>query len=118
VPVASLVRLDLKAPRLDEKGLSGEVIATDGPFGNLVTNISGDDFAKLGYGRGQMVHIEIGKIELNAPFVRTFSDVSPKKPLLYIDSRGHVGLAVNLGNFADTYRIKLPQPIFIMRPKN
>src|SRR5580698_11583720 len=47
--VSKLVRLDIAPAKLDERGLSGEVIATDGPFGNLVTNIDGDDFLKLGY---------------------------------------------------------------------
>src|SRR4029077_11536952 len=75
VDVNRLVRLDTNAPRLDEQGLSGEVIATDGPFGNLVTNISAEDFFKLGYGRGQNVHIAIGKNQMDLPFVRTFSDV-------------------------------------------
>jgi S-adenosylmethionine hydrolase len=35
-----LVRLDLKSASVDDKGLTGEVIALDGPFGNLVTNVS------------------------------------------------------------------------------
>src|SRR5437868_11371677 len=39
--VNHLIRLKLEPPRLDTGGLSGEVIATDGPFGNLVTNVSG-----------------------------------------------------------------------------
>ncbi len=116
--VKKLVRLDLVAPRLDEHGLSGEVMATDGPFGNLVTNVSGEDFLKLGYGHGQNVHVTIGKTELNIPFVRTFSDVPLKKPLLYIDSRGHVGLAVNQGSFAAMYSIQLPVPILFSRAKN
>src|SRR6202142_4415159 len=42
--VKELVRLDLKPASLDDKGLTGEVIALDGPFGNLITNISADDF--------------------------------------------------------------------------
>ena len=49
-----LIRLDLTPSRLDERGLSGEAIATDGPFGNLVTNISGEDFSS-DYGHGQNV---------------------------------------------------------------
>ncbi len=53
VPVASLVRLDLKAARLDDRGAMAEVIATDGPFGNLVTNLDAEDFLKLGYERGR-----------------------------------------------------------------
>ncbi|HKD04241.1 MAG TPA: SAM-dependent chlorinase/fluorinase [Terriglobales bacterium] len=112
-----LVRLRLTAPRLDDRGLAGEVIATDGPFGNLVTNISGEDFLKLGYGRGQNVHIAIDKTELNIPFVRTFADVPLKKPLMYIDSRGRLGLAINQGSFAATYNIKPPMAIKIDRPK-
>src|SRR3984957_14339047 len=90
--VSKLVRLDIAPAKLDERGLSGEVIATDGPFGNLVTNISGDDFLKLGYTRGRTVHGTIGKNELDIPIVRPFSDVPLNKPLLYIDSRGHLGL--------------------------
>src|SRR5579864_3692258 len=115
IDVSQLVRLDIAAAKLDERGLSGEVIATDGPFGNLVTNISGDDFLNLGYARGQNVHVTLGKNEMDIPFVRTFSDVPLSKPLLYIDSRGHVGFAVNQGSFAATYGVKPPIAIFIPR---
>jgi S-adenosyl-L-methionine hydrolase (adenosine-forming) len=118
VDATKLVRLDLVASKLDERGLNGEVIATDGPFGNLVTNISGEDLLKLGYGHGQNVHVTIGKTDMNLPFVRTFSDVPLKKPLIYIDSRGHLALAVNQGSFAATYSVKPPTPILFARPKN
>jgi S-adenosylmethionine hydrolase len=113
--VSKLVRLDIVPAKLDESGLSGEVIATDGPFGNLVTNISGDDFLKLGYARGRTVHVTVGKNEMDIPFVRTFSDVPLKQPLLYIDSRGRLGLAVNQESFAATYGVKPPVTIFIPR---
>jgi S-adenosylmethionine hydrolase len=113
--VSKLVRLDIALAKLDDHGLSGEVIATDGPFGNLVTNIGGDDFLKLGYARGRTVHVTIGKDELDMPFVHTFSDVPLKQPLLYIDSRGRLGLAVNQESFAATYGVKPPVTIFIPR---
>jgi S-adenosylmethionine hydrolase len=115
VSVNTLVRLNLAASRLEDQGLSGEVIATDGPYGNLVTNISGEDFLKLGYGHGQNVQVTLGKREMNIPFVRTFSDVPLKKPLLYIDSRGHVSLAVNQASFAAIYDVQPPIRIFISR---
>src|SRR6202162_703999 len=47
MPVASLVRLELKAAHLDDRGATAEAIATDGPFGNLVTNLDAEDFLKL-----------------------------------------------------------------------
>lgn len=115
---AKLVRLDLAPAKLDDHGLSGTVIATDGPFGNLVTNINSDEFLKLGYQRGQTVPVTVGNSELDIPFVRTFSDVPLKHVLLYIDSRGRIALAVNQGSFAATYVVTPPQSIFIPRARN
>ena len=114
---SKLVRLDFAAAKLDERGLSGEVIATDGPFGNLVTNVAADDFLQLGYARGQIVHVKLGSRELDLPFVKTFSAVPLKKPLLYIDSRGRLAAAVNQGSFAATYGIHPPVALFIARAK-
>ena len=113
----SLVRLDLEAPKIDAQGLHGDVIATDGPFGNLVTNVDAEEFLKLGYQRGDSVPITIGEKRLELPFVKTFSDVPLKKPLLYIDSRGRFGLAVNQGSFAATYGI-MPPAKFTIAKKN
>jgi S-adenosyl-L-methionine hydrolase (adenosine-forming) len=110
-----LVRLDLKPSKLDDKGLSGEVIALDGPYGNLVTNIDADDFLKLGYQRGEMIKVRIAGHEIKMPFVKTFSDVPLKQPLLFLDSRGRVSFAVNQGNFAATYDVVPPQPVHIPR---
>ncbi len=115
MPVASLVRLDLKAARLDDRGVTAEVTATDGPFGNLVTNLDGDDFLKLGYRWEQYVPVKVGDKEMKIKFVRTFSDVPLKQPLLYIDSRGHLGLAVNQGSFAAAYGVRPPVELFIPR---
>ena len=116
--VKQLVRLDLKPAIVDEKGLTGEVIALDGPFGNLVTNINVDDFSKLGYERGDKLKVTIGGHEIEMPFVRTFSDVPLKKPLLFIDSRGRASFAVNQSSFAATYKVDPPQTVFIPRKKN
>ena len=115
--VKDLVRLELKAATLDERGLNATVIATDGPFGNLVTNVDADDFLKLGYQRGQEVPVKVGGRTMKMKFVKTFSDVPVNEPLLYIDSRGHLGLAVNQNSFAATYGIKPPRELFIARAK-
>jgi S-adenosylmethionine hydrolase len=112
-----LVRLDLESAKLDERGLHGEVISTDGPYGNLVTNVNAEDFLKLGYQRGQTVPLTIGEKKIDLPFVKTFSDVPLKKPLIYIDSRGHFALAMNQGSFAQSYGIKVPVKFTIPRAR-
>jgi hypothetical protein len=115
MPVKSLVRLNLHAAKLDKQGLRGDVIATDGPFGNLVTNVEADVFLKLGYQHGQQVRVKVGDKEMKIKFVKTFSDVPVGEPLLYIDSRGRLGLAVDQGSFAAVYGVKPPVELLIPR---
>lgn len=110
-----LVRLDLHPATLDDGGLTGEVIALDGPFGNLITNIGAEDFLKLGYQRGDSLKVTIAGHEIQMPFVKTFSDAPLKQPLLFIDSRGRASFALNQSSFAAAYHIEPPQPIFIPR---
>lgn len=109
----TLVRLDLKSPIFDGRGITAEVIALDGPFGNAITNIDADLFRQLGYATGDPVSLEIGNRKVTLPFVKTFSDVPPQRALIYADSRGHMALAVNQGNFAKVYGIKPPARIMI-----
>ena len=116
--VKDLVKLQWKAATLGDRGLNATVIATDGPFGNLVTDVDAEDFLKLGYKRGQEVPVKVGDREIKIKFVKTFSDVPLGKPLLYIDSRGHLGLAVNQNSFAATYGVKPPAALFIARSGN
>jgi S-adenosylmethionine hydrolase len=113
--VTALVRLELKVAKLDDQGLSGTVIATDGPFGNLVTNVDADEFFELGYRRGEEVPVRVNGREMKIKFVKTFSDVPPGQPLLYIDSRGRMALAVNQNNFAAVYGVKPPADLLIPR---
>jgi len=109
------VRLKIDAPILDSTGLHASVIALDGPYGNLITNIDRSEFEKLDHSLGDKLRVKIGERSIVIPFVKTFSDVPLHQSLLYVDSRGHMAIAINQGNFAKTYRISPPQPIFIYR---
>ena len=115
MPVKDLVRLNVQSAKTDEHGITAMVIAIDGPYGNLVTNVNADDFLKLGYQHGEDVPMKIGARNLTIKFVKTFSDVPLNEPLLYIDSRGHLALALNQNNFAATYGIQPPASLAIPR---
>jgi S-adenosyl-L-methionine hydrolase (adenosine-forming) len=103
--VTKLVRLDLKTASLDAMGLHGEVIGTDGPYGNLVLNVPREIFMQLGYKIGDQVPITLGDKQYIFPFVKTFSDVPVGKELFYIDSRGRLSLGINQRDFAQTYKV-------------
>jgi S-adenosylmethionine hydrolase len=111
--VSKLVRLDLQTATIDAQGLHGEVIGTDGPFGNLVLNVPQAVFAQLGYQLGDTVPVTMNGKSYRIPFHKTFSDVPAGQPLFYIDSRGRLSLAVNQGNFSEVYRIVPPGQLFI-----
>src|SRR6266705_2579974 len=70
--VLQLVRLTPKTPAITDKGIAGDIIALDDPFGSLVSDIPGYDFKNLGYSLGEKVRIEINKKPVILPYVKTF----------------------------------------------
>jgi S-adenosylmethionine hydrolase len=108
-----LVRLNPPTAALDAKGITGEVIGLDDPFGSLITNISSDDFKKLGYALEDKVTVKIDKKPYTLPYMKTFMGVAVGEPLLYLDSRDRVGFAVNQRDFSKTYKVTPPVPVFI-----
>ncbi len=70
-------------------------------YGNLFTGIARDSLPAGA--------VTIGGIRV--PFARTFSDVAPGEPLLYVDSLGLVELAVNQGSAAERFGLGLGDPV-------
>jgi len=108
LPVASLVQLNIAKARIDASGMTASVIGTDGPFGNLILNVSKEEFAQLGYTFGDKVPVTLDGRQYEFPFVKTFSDVSVGSPLFFIDLRGRLSMAVNQGSFAQRFAVKPP----------
>lgn len=113
--VKELVRLEPKTSVMNEQGIDGDVIGLDDPYGSLVTDVPGYDFKKLGYNLGDKVTLQIAGKSVVVPFVKTFMGVPVGESLLYIDSRGRVGIAVNQGNYATKFNVTPPVKIFISR---
>ena len=113
--VSPLVRLEPKVSKTTDKGIEGDIIGLDDPYGSLITDIPGDEFKKLGYNLGDKVVVQINKKPVTVPYVKTFMNVPVGENLLYIDSRGRVGIANNEGNYAKKYNFTPPGTIFIPR---
>lgn len=111
--VQQLVRLTPQVATVTEKGIEGEVIALDDPFGSLITDIPGEEFKKLGYNLGEKVTLQLDKRPFTLPYVKTFMDVPVGEALLYQDSRGRIGLALNERNFSQVHKITPPVSLFI-----
>ena len=113
--VPQLVRLNPKTSVATEKGIEGDIIGLDDPFGSLITDIPGEEFKKLGYNLGDRIRIEVNKKSVTLPYVKTFMEVPVGDVLLYIDSRGRVGIAINEGNYAKKFNVTPPGTISIPR---
>lgn len=115
--VKELIRLQPRVATVNASGIAGTVIALDDPFGSLITDIQSADFKKLGYGIGEKITVKIDGKSYTFPYVKTFMDVPVGQPLIYIDSRGRVGFALNQRDFSKAYKVSPPVPVFIPREK-
>jgi S-adenosylmethionine hydrolase len=115
--VNEFVRLQPRMATVNSSGITGTVIALDDPFGSLITDIQADDFKKLGYAVGEKVPVKIETKMFTFPYAKTFMDVPIGQPLLYVDSRGRIAIALNQRDFSKTYKISPPVPVFIPRQK-
>jgi len=113
--VSQLVRLNPKTAIVTDNGIAGEVIALDDPFGSLITDIPGDEFKKLAYRFGDKVPLLLNKQPVTLPYAKTFMDVPVGESLLYVDSRGRVGIAMNQGNSSKQLGVTPPASVFITR---
>jgi len=113
--VAQLVRMTPKTATVSDKGVAGDVIGLDDPFGSLITDITADEIKQLGYTFGDKISFQLDKKPLILPFGKTFMDVSVGEPLLYINSRGRLGIAVNQGDYSKKFKVAPPVEIFVAR---
>ena len=111
--VQELVRLTPRVATITDQGIDGEIIGLDDPFGSLISDIAGDEFKKLGYNFGDRVTVLLDKKPFTLPYQKTFMDVAVGDPLLYIDSRGRIALALNERNFSQVHKITPPVALAI-----
>ena len=101
----AVLMLAYERPRLENGSLVGTIPALDFQYGNVWTNLDEALFARLTPKLGERFRVTIaraGKVVYmgELPYVRTFGDVAPGAPLLYLNSLMSVSFAVNMGDFA------------------
>lgn len=99
------ILLDLPVPSLSKDGAEGSVDAID-RFGNLITNIP-EQWAKELARHTCSVRIA----GLRLPIVSTFGDVPVQTGLAYWGSSGFLEIALNQGNAASVWSIRIDTPV-------
>jgi S-adenosylmethionine hydrolase len=92
-----LVRLPEPKVTIANQKLTSEVLTVD-HFGNIQLAATVRDIIATGLLLpGASVRVRVGMHVLDATIGRTFDDVEPGEALVFVDSSGHVAIAVNRG---------------------
>ncbi|HEY8480239.1 MAG TPA: SAM-dependent chlorinase/fluorinase [Spirillospora sp.] len=105
-PAVEPTPLEIPSPVVGEGELTVPVLYTD-RFGSLILGATRDDltaaFGPVGYGTPlDVAWTSPGPGSARATFAETFGGVAPGEPLVWVDSSGLLGLAVNQGSAAES----------------
>lgn len=108
---SSAVKLDLIPASIENGEVEGNIDILDERYGSLWSNIPQNLMKEAGIVYGDLVDVKIsykGCIVFGCPlrFCRNFTEVPMGEPLVYINSLLNVGIALNQGNFAQSWHIK------------
>lgn len=101
----SLQQVRIPAPELTRHGMVGTVWNID-RFGNVALHVSERALTEL-VGKSDTAEIVVRNDRFFASLVRTFGNVRSGDLLLYTDSYGSVSIAVNKGNAAEMFRLRV-----------
>jgi S-adenosylmethionine hydrolase len=83
--------------------LVGEVLHVDN-FGNIITNISEKEIARIH--TTDMVNVELPNHKLKLKLCKAYGEAKPQEPLALIGSHNYLEIALNQGNAAAKFEIK------------
>ena len=95
---------------MEGKTIKGNIPVLDVQYGNVWTNIPDTLFKQLNPKFGDIVHVTIFNknkqvYQGDMPYSQTFGEVAEGKPLAYLNSLLQLSFALNMDDFAKTYRV-------------
>lgn len=107
----SVVRIPYQPARHEGDSLIGSIPILDIQYGNVWTNINDSIFKSLQVPPGKNIEVNLRKnnsvyFKQVLPFVNTFGDVPEGKTLAYLNSLMNFSLAINMGNFSDSFHVQ------------
>lgn len=107
-----------------DENIEGIVSNVSDPFGSIVFNILTDDFNRVGYKEGDMVHITLSNKEgiyfdEDVLYEKSFGFVSIGSPIVFNSSSNYISIGLNQGNFKNKYQVKagMEYKVFIKKIK-
>ena len=87
--------------------LTGEVLYIDG-FGNIITNIQEKNMLN-----SQIFNVKLTEVSVKIKFAKAYAEAEPNEPIVLVGSYGFVEIAINKGNAADKFNVKVGDKITV-----
>jgi hypothetical protein len=107
---SKVIKISYQKAVINNGTISGAIPILDIQYGNVWTNIDAATFRKLSVKAGDTIQVQILKgnervYQGSLIFGNTFSDVTEGSPVAYLNSLLNLSFAVNMGNFAEAYKV-------------
>jgi S-adenosyl-L-methionine hydrolase (adenosine-forming) len=107
---AGLARLELPVAQIGTARIRASALYID-RFGNIQLNLTSKDLEKVGIVPGAKVEVEVRFERYFAVAARTFAEVRTGDIVLYEDSYQNIALAINQGNAARMFSLRVGQEV-------
>jgi S-adenosyl-L-methionine hydrolase (adenosine-forming) len=107
---AELARLELPVAQIGTARIRASALYID-RFGNIQLNLRSKDLEKVGIVPGTKVEVEVRFERYFAVAARTFAEVRTGDIVLYEDSYRNIALAINQGNAARMFSLRVGQEV-------
>jgi S-adenosyl-L-methionine hydrolase (adenosine-forming) len=107
---ATLARLELPVAQIGTARIRASALYID-RFGNIQLNLTSKDLEKVGILPGTKVEVEVRFERYFAVAARTFAEVRTGDIVLYEDSYQNIALAINQGNAARMFSLRVGQEV-------
>jgi S-adenosyl-L-methionine hydrolase (adenosine-forming) len=107
---AELARLELPVAQVGTARIRATALYID-RFGNIQLNLTSKDLEKVGIVPGTKVEVEVRFERYFAVAARTFAEVRTGDIVLYEDSYRNIALAINQGNAARMFSLRVGQEV-------
>lgn len=114
--IEGLEKVDFGKTRIENGAVYGAVTRID-PYGNVITNITYEDLAKLGLKKDDLVDVTVGKTRFQVPLKQSYSEVAKGERLGLIQSLGYLEFAVNMNSLAKDIPEGLHAPVTVRKQK-
>jgi S-adenosylmethionine hydrolase len=109
---AELARLELPVAQIGTARIRASALYID-RFGNIQLNLTSKDLEKVGIIPGTKVEVEVRFERYFAVAARTFAEVRTGDIVLYEDSYRNIALAINQGNAARMFSLRVGQEVLL-----